>query len=71
MKMFRRSPAGNADRPRLTRQERNAKAMATDHLHANLGSRTVQGGGILVAGHMLKIFLQLASLARLAFAWAR
>lgn len=39
--------------------------MATDHLQGNLGARTVKGGGILIAGHVAKIFLQLLSLAAL------
>lgn len=63
--MFRWPRGTDAARPRLSRQERNARAMATDHLQANLGDRTVRGGGILVAGHIIKILLQLVSLAAL------
>lgn len=65
MNMFRARREGEAAGVRLSRQERNARAMATDHLQGNLGARTVQGGGILVAGNVVKIFLQLVSLAAL------
>lgn len=39
--------------------------MSTEHLHDSLGRRTMQGGGILVAGHVARILIQLASLAAL------
>jgi len=66
MSMFRRTPAEDYPaKRRLTRQERNANAMATDHLQDSLGKRTVQGGGILVGGHLARIFIQIASLAAL------
>lgn len=65
MNMSRGPLEGRGERVRLSRQERNARAMATDHLQNNLGARTVQGGGILIAGHVAKIVLQLVTLAAL------
>ncbi len=47
----------------VSREVRNAKAMATDHLENSLGRRTINGGGLLLGAHIIKMFIQFGSLA--------
>jgi len=46
-----------------SREMRNAKAMATDHLENSLGRRTINGGGLLLGAHIIKMLIQFGSLA--------
>ncbi|MFN7054754.1 lipopolysaccharide biosynthesis protein [Hyphomonas sp.] len=48
---------------RLTRAERNARAMSVAHLENTLGRRTLQGGGLMAISNVLRLLIQLASLA--------
>ena len=38
-----------------SREMRNARAMATDHLENGLGRRTINGGGLLLGAHIIKV----------------
>ncbi|HJS80176.1 MAG TPA: lipopolysaccharide biosynthesis protein [Vitreimonas sp.] len=62
MALFRRS-TDPSDGRQLSRQERNARAMSIDHLENSIGRRAVQGGGLFVAAHIMKMAIQFASLA--------
>ncbi|MFN3314058.1 MAG: lipopolysaccharide biosynthesis protein [Hyphomonas sp.] len=48
---------------KLSRAERNDMAMSVAHLEHTLGSRTLQGGGLMAISHLLKIIIQFMSLA--------
>ncbi|MEQ9505795.1 MAG: lipopolysaccharide biosynthesis protein [Hyphomonas sp.] len=48
---------------RPTRQERNDRTMSTDHLQDDLGRRTISGGGLFVASHVVKLVIQFGTMA--------
>lgn len=49
----------------LSRESRNARAMSTAHLQNDLGRRTISGGGLFLASHIVKIVIQFGTLALL------
>jgi len=46
--------------------DKNSRALATDHLMADLGRRTASGGAIAIGAQVVKMALQLATLAVMA-----
>jgi len=58
-------PSQSSDRKGLSRELRNAHAMSTAHLQNDLGRRTISGGGIFLAAHVLKVIIQFGTLALL------
>ena len=50
----------------MTRVEKNARALATDHLMADLGRRTARGSVVAILAQAIRLALQLASLAIMA-----
>ncbi len=57
----RANPDGSG--PQLTRAERNARTMSVDHLEGDLGRRTIGGGGVFVASHVVKLVIQFGTMA--------
>lgn len=52
----------------LSRAERNARALSTEHLSESIGSRTLRGGAIAIGAQVVRLVMQLGStfvLARL------
>lgn len=58
-------PSQSGDKKGLSRDVRNAQAMSTTHLQGDLGRRTISGGGMFLAAHILKVIIQFGTLALL------
>jgi PST family polysaccharide transporter len=63
MTLFRRPEDSSSERQQFSRAERNARAMSTAHLADGIGRRAIQGGGLFIATHILKIAIQFAAMA--------
>jgi polysaccharide transporter, PST family len=50
----------------LTQAEKNTRALATDHLMADLGRRTASGGALAIGAQVVKMALHLVTLAVMA-----
>ncbi|RYG34205.1 MAG: hypothetical protein EON93_08455, partial [Burkholderiales bacterium] len=59
------NPSQSDEAKGLSRELRNARAMSTTHLQNDLGRRTISGGGMFLAAHIVKIVIQFGTLALL------